>query len=76
VIVCIFKKLAEARNNYICVIRVVFNLLCFDLRIKKDGQEIDVIAFYNIDVIFKLIYVSFDGINKVMIKVLELCLLF
>jgi hypothetical protein len=76
VIVYIFKKLAKAHNNYIYVIKVVLNLLCLNLKIKKGSQKINVIAFNNINVILKLIYVSFDGINKIMIKVLELCLLF
>jgi len=37
VIVRIFKKLAEARNDYIYVIKVVLNLLRLNSRIKEGG---------------------------------------
>jgi len=78
VIVRIFKKLAEARNNYICVIKVVLNLLRLNSRIKEGGQEIDVIAFYNIDIILKLINTSFNGGcdrgSRIVLTVLKLLL--
>ena len=68
--VSIFKKLAEAFNNYICVIKLVLDPLRLDSRIEEGSQEIDVIAFYDINVNLELIDASFDGMNEIVIEVL------
>ena len=48
----IFKELAEARDYCVCVIEVILDLLRLNSRVEEGSQEVNVIAFYNINVFF------------------------